>query len=104
MEAVLGGEISLEALNEYLYTYAEELPSAKGERMRFANSLWIRENQVEIVQDFLQKSADYYKASIYEAPFDEQTVKDVNYWVNQHTDGMIDQLVESLIGERRCCC
>lgn len=94
MEAVLGGEISLEALNEYLYTYAEELPSAKGERMRFANSLWIRENQVEIVQDFLQKSADYYKASIYEAPFDTQTVEDINYWVNKHTDGMIDQLVE----------
>ena len=94
METVLGGDVSLEALNEYLYTYTEELPSAKGERMRFANSLWIREGQVEIEQDFLQKSADYYKASIYEAPFNEQTVKDVNYWVNQHTDGMIDQLVE----------
>ncbi len=94
METVLGGEVSLEALNEYLYTYTEGLPSDKGERVRFANSLWIRDDKVEIEQDFLQKSADYYKASIYEAPFDEQTVKDVNYWVNQHTDGMIDQLVE----------
>ncbi len=96
MEAVLGSEVSLEALNEYLYTYTEELPSAKGERMHFANSLWIREDKIEIEQDFLQKSADYYKASIYEAPFDTQTVKDVNFWVKEHTDGMIDQLVEQI--------
>ena len=32
METVLGGDVSLEALNEYLYTYTEELPSAKANR------------------------------------------------------------------------
>ena len=96
MEAVLGGEISLEELNEYLYTYVEKLPSSKGERMHLANSLWIREDKMNVEQDFLQKSTDYYKASIYEAPFDEQTVKDINSWVDQHTDRMIDQLVEKL--------
>ena len=38
----------------------QEHHSAKGERIRYANSLWIREGQVEIEQDFLQKSVDYY--------------------------------------------
>ena len=94
METVLGGDIPLEELNEYLYTYVQELPSEEDAKLHIANSIWFREDRIQVDRAFLQKNADYYSASVYQAPFHEETVKDINLWVERHTDGMIDRLVE----------
>ena len=96
METVLGGDIPLEELNEYLYTYVQELPSEEDAKLHIANSIWFREDRIQVDRDFLQKNADYYSASVYQAPFHEETVKDINLWVERHTDGMIDRLVEHI--------
>ena len=98
MEALLGGEISLEDLNEYLYSYVNNLPSAEKYKLQIANSIWFRddEGRLQVEQDFLQKNADYYGAQAYKAAFDDQTLKDINSWVEDHTDGMIDSILDQI--------
>ena len=98
MEALLGGEISLEDLNEYLYSYVNNLPSAEKYKLQIANSIWFRddEGRLQVEKDFLQKNADYFGAQAYKAAFDNQTLKDINNWVKDHTDGMIDSILDQI--------
>ena len=98
MEALLGGEISLENLNEYLCSYVTNLPSAEKYKLQIANSIWFRDNEgrLQVEKDFLQKNADYYGAQAYKAAFDDQTMKDINNWVKDHTDGMIDSILDQI--------
>ncbi len=98
MEALLGGEISLEDLNEYLYSYVNNLPSAEKYKLQIANSIWFRddEGRLQVEKNFLQKNADYYGAQAYKAAFDDQTLKDINNWVKDHTDGMIDSILDQI--------
>ncbi len=98
MEALLGGDIKLEELNEYLYTYVNSLPTSEKCKFKIANSIWFRdnENRLLVEQDFLQRNADYFGAQAYKTPFDAQTLKDINSWVEDHTDGMIDKILDRI--------
>ena len=98
MEALLGGEIPLDTLNEYLYTYVKGLPSEKKSKLNIANSIWFRdeEDRLTVEQSFLQKNADYYGAAAYKSAFDGQTLSDINNWVKQNTDGMIDKILDQI--------
>lgn len=98
MEALLGGTIPLEALNQYLYAYVKNLPTDEKYKLQIANSIWFREDaeMIEVKPEFLQINADYYNAAAYRSAFDEQTVKDINNWVKEKTDGMIDQIVDQI--------
>lgn len=98
MEAVLGGDISLDELNEYLLSYANNLPNQEKSRLTIANSIWFREDEgrLQVEKDFLQKNADYYKAAAYKSAFDDQTLEDINNWVNINTDGMIDKILDQI--------
>ena len=98
MEKVLGGTISIDDLNQYLYSYVKHLPSDKKAKLSIADSIWFRgdENRLKVQQSFLQKNADYYGAEIYRASFDEQTLKDINSWVSRNTDGMIDSIIDKI--------
>ncbi|MDD2283046.1 MAG: serpin family protein [Eubacteriales bacterium] len=98
MEAVLGGDIGLDALNEYLYSYVTNLPKDKKARVDIANSIWFQEDEDQLLveKDFLQKNADYYNAAAYKSPFDGQTLRDINNWVKENTDGMIDKILDQI--------
>ena len=105
MEKLLGGDIPLEELNEYLYTYVNALPSEEKYKLELANSIWFRDDaeRLTIEKDFLQTNADYFGAQAYKEPFDQQTVKNINDWVNKHTDGMIKKIIDKLPLESVMC-
>lgn len=94
MEAVLGGDIPLEVLNEYLKAYSDALVS--GDALKIANSIWFREGRIEVKKGFLQTNADYYGAEARKAPFNDKTVEDINRWVSEHTNGMVDKVLEEI--------
>lgn len=94
MERVLG--LPIEELNEYLYTYVSTLPAEENITLKTANSLWFREGNITVNKPFLQAAKDYYGASVYSAPFDNTTVKDINAWVKQKTDGFIDKALDKI--------
>ena len=98
MENLLGGEIPLSELNEYLYSYANGLPSGDKSKLSIANSIWFRDNadRLSVNEGFLQKNADYFSAALYKAAFDSQTLSDINNWVKANTDGMIDKILDEI--------
>lgn len=98
MEQLLGGGISLDALNEYLFSYVNSLPSNTACKLEIANSIWFREG-AQVEKDFLQRNADYYSSQIYESPFNTQTLEDINNWVDVHTDGMIDKILDEIAAD-----
>lgn len=97
MEAALGG-LSIEDLNHYLSYYVNQLPSTETAKLSIANSLWFKNNKEQFSpkQDFLETVLRYYGADAYAAPFDKTTLEDINGWVSQRTDGMIDRLLENM--------
>ncbi len=96
MEALLGGENSLEELNEYLNTYVSNLPSDEKYKLEIANSIWFKSGGINVNDSFLQTNKNYYNADIYQAPFDQGTVEDINSWVSDKTDGMIEEIIQQI--------
>lgn len=95
MEDVLG--VSTGTLNEYLFEYMKNLPQGEDYALKPANSVWFTDDErFTVNDDFLQTIADYYKAEIYKAPFDNNTLRDINIWVNEKTDGMIPEILDEI--------
>ena len=95
MEAVLG--MSVEELNVYLYSYMDSLPQSEKSKLMLANSIWFADyDRFTVNEDFLQTNADYYEADIYKASFDRSTVRDINNWVKEKTDGMITDILDDI--------
>lgn len=98
MEEVLG--LSLARLNEGVSAYLAALPSKKGGKLNLANSIWLHADEgLTVERAFLQANADHYGASVYQAPFDEGTRREINRWVSKQTDGMVEDLIRELPGD-----
>jgi serpin B len=52
-----------------------------------------------VEESFLQTNADYYNAGVYEAPFNDSTVKDINCFVDKNTKGMIPEILQEIPSE-----
>ena len=97
MELALGG-LPLNDLNQYLYTQRTNQPNEDTCKLTTANSIWYRndKNRLHVLPEFLQVNADYYGADAFSAPFNDSTVKDINNWCSDKTDGMIPELIDKL--------
>ena len=95
MESVLGNDIELEKLNQYLYAQRISQPDTDTCKLSTANSIWIRDG-FNVRPDFLQTNANYYGADAFHAPFDDSTVDDINHWIDYHTDNMIPQMLDNI--------
>ncbi|MCL2066233.1 MAG: serpin family protein [Treponema sp.] len=96
MEQVIGGGMSISKLNTYLYSFANSLSSQPKEFLSISNSIWFKNLGFTPNIDFLQTNADYFGADAFAAPFDEETVNDINAWISEATDGLIEQMLDSI--------
>lgn len=95
MEEAFGME--LDRLNPSLGGYLTNLTGAKGGTLHIANAIWFKDvPSFAVNPDFLQTNADYYGAGLYKAPFDKNTCKDINRWVEEHTDGMVKEILDGI--------
>lgn len=94
METVLGQ--SRGALNSW-YKYGTVYDDSV---LNSANAIWFRENAgLTVEESFLQTNADYYNAGVYQAPFNDSTVKDINGFVDKNTKGMIPEILQEIPSE-----
>lgn len=100
MEQVISGGagIPIDEINAYMLTYNRELAGEESVKFNIANSIWIRDNadEIRVHDQFLQTDKNYYDAEVFLSPFDESTVGEINGWVNDKTDGMIEELLSSI--------
>ena len=108
MRKTLSRGLDGEELNAYLAAYLEQIVNDESAKIEIANSIWFRENAdarkanpdapqaFTPNKEFLQTNADIFGADIYAAPFDKGTVAEINNWVKEKTNGMIDGIIEEL--------
>lgn len=96
MQKTLGGTKEGKQLNRYLGAYYNSLPSSEKAKFSSANSIWLKENSFDFKKEFLQTNADYYGADVFSSKFDQKTLTDINGWVNEKTDGMIPEVLDTI--------
>lgn len=70
--------------------------NAKADQLKIANSAWLAQRMAESIADpYRQTLADDYQAECRTVPFDDATVDEVNAWVAEKTNHMIEKLVSS---------
>ncbi|MBO4414300.1 MAG: serpin family protein [Clostridia bacterium] len=95
MENVLGMEI--DKLNTYLGERMKTLPRGDKYKLDAANSIWFKEDEnFSVKEDFLKVNEDHYAAEVRSAPFDDGTLNDINNWVKEKTDGMIEKMLDKI--------
>lgn len=98
MLSVIGGRQELEELNGNLKAWTDGLAGNENVKVKIANSIWFKddENKLLVEESFLKKNVQYYDAGIYKAPFDQNTLSDINRWVSENTDGRIERILDVL--------
>lgn len=92
MREVLGDN-----LNDYLKSYQAALPQGEDYKMHIANGIWFRDEEfLKVQEDFLRINQEYFDAALYKAPFNDITCKEINNWVKENTDGMIDGILDEI--------
>ncbi len=95
--------LSVASLNEYL-RYLNDCIIGDSESLKLANSIWFANREDFVVyENFLQTNADNHKAEIYSAPFNKNTVEEINSWVKTNTNKMIPSIIDELPDESVMC-
>lgn len=91
MEETLGVE------SGYLNNYNSLNLKNTSEELKLANSIWFtNDERLTVKPEFLQFNEEFYGADIYETAFDDATVKSINHWVEENTDGMIRDILDEI--------
>ena len=56
----------------------KRLTKSKNVKYHLADSIWYKENEISVKDEFLRKNVDYFSAQIFEAPFSNYTLSDIN--------------------------
>ena len=92
MEKVLGNHYTIDQLNNYLYSLKNHLSN---EELKVANSIWFNDT-FDANPIFLQTCVDYYQSDIFKTEFNQNTVNDINQWINKNTNGKIEKAVDKI--------
>lgn len=88
--------LQTDTLNRSMFAYTSSLYSGEDCKLSLANSIWMKENALNVNPAFLQTNADWYNAQAYAAPFDGTTVEDINNWCYNKTTGKIDKILNDI--------
>ena len=95
MEAVLGA--SGEALNAFLGPWLAALAAEEGGALRVADGIWVSDRpDLQISEDFLRLNRECYGAAVEQCSLDAAALAQINAFVKQNTDGMIDKILDGL--------
>lgn len=93
MNKVLGTD----PLSSYMMYYAKNLPKGDGYKVNLANGIWFKNvESLHVQESFLKWNKQFYDAAAYAAPFNEDTLNEINTWVSDNTDGMIPGILEEI--------
>ena len=100
MSNVLVPGASNEEALAFAADYFRSLTSDESGILKVANGVLIREDiGGSFYEDYLNYIKDNFDAEVRVEPFNNGTVDEVNSWVNEHTDGMIPEIISDLSPE-----
>lgn len=91
------GNVLGKGMESYLNDYATNLPQGEAYKVNLANGIWFKNvPQLHVKEKFLQYNKNFFQASAYQAPFNNDTLEEINAWVTEQTDGMITQILDEI--------
>ena len=96
MAGLWGGENDPDGQLSYAAELLERLNSAEGVSLSAADSMWINREMLEgsINDSYIDVVRDYYDSEVNYRTFDAAAVEEINDWVYDKTDGMIDKILD----------
>lgn len=89
----------LDILNDMYLSLLQDLNNCDPLIQLFlANSIWIR-NGFPVHSDFIDVNQTFYSADVFNRPFNDNTVDEINSWVEDNTNGNITDLISYLTPE-----
>lgn len=97
MEQVLSDGTPVGQQGRELSSYMKKLTDTENEHLNIANSIWLKDaDTLHVEDDFLSENSKLFDAEIYQAPFDDSTLKDINTWVSNKTEKMIPEILDQI--------
>jgi len=98
IQALRSDGLSADELNKAYNTLLKELPEADNKvKLAIANSMWYR-NGFAVKSSFKDVLSDVFAAQIYGESFDGSTVRKINQWASEKTQGKVDQVIDQIDG------
>lgn len=95
MEKAIG--MNADEINTFLNTYRKARLSDQTPEFKLANSVWVKNrDDLKVEEEFIQKSVDYYQSPIFQASFDNGTLKEINQWISDKTKGLVKDVLDKI--------
>ena len=102
MQDTVNGGLTAEEMNKIMAYTSDKLNHSDFVTWKSANSIWFKDDGLwEMKDEFLNKTVSYYNAEVWKAPFDDSTLKDINGWIENKTDGMIPNALDEIKEDAR---
>ena len=94
MEEAFG--ISVSELSSYLADYRRTLPAEDEYKLSMANGIWLADESFTVEADFLERNEELFECTVRRVDFDDSTRQEINAWVKDNTDGMIEEILDEI--------
>ena len=92
METVLGK--NKDALNQW---YEYDIVKARSEYLYLANAIYLKDDGELIVkEEFLKALEKWYETGVYMTSFNESTLREINQFVEDNTNGMVKKILDKI--------
>ena len=97
MQNVLCKDVDTETFNKNMNRLMTNAQNSSDFKFSIANSVWVRnDGKMTLTEQFSKTCKELYNAEMYQAPFDQETAKQMNEWVNNKTNKMIPTIIDQL--------
>jgi serine protease inhibitor len=93
------GNMSLEKVNQEYLNLIESLENADEQvKLMIGNSIWMKQEFESFVNSsFMDRVESFYNSEAFTRDFgDPQTINEINGWVDEKTDGKIDEMIQEI--------
>ena len=92
METVLGK--NKDALNQW---YEYDIVKARSEYLYLANAIYLKDDgELAVKESFLQTLEKWYETGVYMTSFNESTLREINQFVEDNTNGMVKKILDKI--------
>jgi len=83
------------------YSFMQRINNSNGVEFHVANSAWIEESVLGgVIEDsYVENLEEYFDAEAEVLPFDTAAIDAINGWVDDNTEGMIDEIIREFPSE-----
>jgi len=95
-EALRLADLSVDEINSSYSTLTEALLGVDDKvEINVANSVWTLEG-FEVKQEFIERLGEYYDAESKQFTISQESLDEINGWIEEETDGMIKNMLQEL--------